>query len=248
MNDKKLLGITVGMVVLTAITATAGAGDWQIIRLTNNSYEDGNPQISGNNIAWWGNDGEITGVGVNHVFLYDIGTSTTGLIGPYGPNTVMPIPPGTTLPTNYLGPQISGNWVVWSTGEGSEGGGVGNILLYNGTSTILLPGGGVNPHISGMIVWRAGSSLYLYDGMETSSLGSGNSYPRIDAPKVVWQSGDPMDPLGTDNDIILYDGEGTSQLLTIGSGCNPQIDGDKVVWQGGEWYHYAQGETEHGRN
>ncbi|MHC4445016.1 MAG: TolB family protein, partial [Planctomycetota bacterium] len=102
-------------------------------QLTNNSYGDYFPQVSGSNVVWQGYDGNDY-----EIFLYD-GTSTTQL---------------TNNSYQDIDPQVSGSNVVWSGGYPYDS----EIFLYDGTSTTQLTNnsyGDYFPQVSGSnVVWQ----------------------------------------------------------------------------------------------
>ena len=139
----------------------AEATRWHITQLTDNNYEDLNPQIDGSNVVWQGNNG---------VFLYD-GDIVSQL---------------TDTSYEVWNPQVSGSNVVWG---GSLGG--FQVFLHDGVTTTQLTtgSGSVGPQISGStVVWFSsqGSTdyeIYLYDGGAATQLTDNEFadwYPQID--------------------------------------------------------------------
>lgn len=87
---------------------------FQTTQLTNNSFNDTQPRISGNNIVWQQHDGNDL-----EIFLYN-GTNTIQLTH-----------------NNYDDsfPEVSGDNVVW---QGDVGGGSSEVFFYDGTTTTRL--------------------------------------------------------------------------------------------------------------
>jgi beta propeller repeat protein len=188
-----------------------------ITQLTNNSYDDYNPLISGNKVTWYGypnfNDSEI--------YFYD------------GKKTVQ-----VTDNNTYDSPSdISGSNVVWQGYDGNDD----EIYLYNGTKTVQLTDNNLydySPRVDGnQVVWYAyppdysDSEIYLFDGSKTIQLTDNNTYdysPQISGKNVVWSGYD-----GNDEEIYLYDGTKTIQLTDNNTyDSSPQISGNNVVWSG----------------
>ncbi len=97
-------------------------------RLTNNNTSDRDPQISGQNIAWIGNDGND-----DEIYFYD-----------HDNGSVTQLTDNDTYDSN---PYIDGNNVVWASSDGSDN----EIYFYNGSETIQLTDNDVddnNPQVS----------------------------------------------------------------------------------------------------
>jgi len=172
-----------------------------------------NPEISGNNIAWQGWDGNDW-----EIFYYD-GSTTTQL---------------TDNAFDDSGIQMDGNRIVWNGGFGAAR----DIFLFDGTSTTQLTTASTynnNPVISGdNIVWQQHDGndweIVLYDGVTTTQL-TDNSFqdfnPEISGDKAVWYGN--VD----DNEIFLYDGNSVLQLTDDDfDNTDPHISGDTIVWGG----------------
>ena len=134
----------------------------QSIALTDNTYDDRDPQVSDTHVTWWGS--ESLGLD-SEVFLYEIAAGD-------------PINNAINLSDNDendFSPQISGDMVVW-TGQRS---GKQEIILYDGTGTVEEPRveqlttysgySNTEPRIDGnTIVWQRdfGSDnyeIYMYE-------------------------------------------------------------------------------------
>lgn len=166
------------------------------------------PQLSGNNVTWFGWDG------VEEAVYYHDGTTPISL----GPGQF---------------PQISGNHVVWQKAEGGDK----DIFLYDGTTTTQLStntGHDRLPHISGSnVVWEGYDGtdweIFHFDGTTTSQLTSNNRDDadlQIDGNNVVWRGYD-----GNDWEIFYFDGTTTTQLTNNNSNDTaPELSGTNVTW------------------
>jgi hypothetical protein len=110
MKKSLLLG-TLFSPILVASSMSISHAHHAITQLTNNSYEDANPQINNDGkVVWYGYDGSDT-----EIFLYD-GISVSQITD----NSVSDLHP-------HLGAHGK---IVWRGGDGSES----EIFLYDGTS------------------------------------------------------------------------------------------------------------------
>ena len=169
------------------------------IQLTNNNYDDSNPEIWGNNVVWVRNN--FPTFSNEELFLYD-GLATIQLT-----NNV----DSEILATKYPQYRISGQNIVWSRFETHNIGLIDSrfpilsnkgIFLYDGTTTIQLTEDGYEPQIWGNnVVWQVyegndpesnDSEIFFSDGTTTIQL-TDNNYddvdPQIWGNNVVW-SGD----------------------------------------------------------
>jgi len=216
LNRVCLLLIALFILTLTVKTHAQPEG-WSIIQLTDNDYDDSQPQIYGSNVVWYGFDGN------NEIFFYD-GNTTTQL----------------TTNNNYSDDydwfQIYGSNVVWIGSDGNDT----EIFFYDGNTTTQLTNNlcsDLSPQIHGSnIVWRSWDGndyeIFFYDGNTTTQL-TNNIYrdcsPRIHGSNVAWLG----EPDGNDYEIFFYDGNTTTQLTNnIYDDYSPQIHGSNVVWQG----------------
>ena len=207
--------------------------------LSNNNTSDRNSQISGQNIAWIGNDGND-----DEIYFYD---HENGIVTQLTDND--------SYDSN---PQIDGNSVVWASSDGNDN----EIYFYNGSETIQLTDNDVddnNPQISnGNIAWLSyegepnyryypDNAIYLYDGTNTTRLTDAETVKNdfsLSSDRLVWSDYD-----GKDSEIYFYDGTNTTQLTTNAtSDYNPQISGNNIVWSGydgndNEIYLYNGSET-----
>ncbi len=185
-------------------------------QLTDNDFSDYSPQISGNNVVWFGEDQNFN----RDVYFYD-GEDVTQL---------------TDNSFYEYGLQIDGDNVVW-TGEDENFN--SEIYFYDGEEVTQLTDNNFyesNLQISGNnVVWSAydgnDEEIYFYDG-ETVTQLTDNDFsdynPDIDGNKVVWSAYD-----GFDNEIYFYDGETITQLTDNDvNDYSPQISGNNVVWNG----------------
>ena len=187
-----------------------------IFPLTNNNFDDYGPEISGNNVVWYGFDGNDY-----EIYLYD-----------YNRRSIAQL---TDNDIYEYSPQISGNNVVWYSFDDNDS----EIYLYNGSNVIQLTDNNTyeyNPQISGNnVVWYGfdgnDSEIYLYNGSNVIQLTDNDTYeynPQISGNNVVWYGFD-----GNDNEIYLYDGSNTIQLTDNDTyEYAPQISGNNVVWYG----------------
>jgi len=198
--------------IITAILAAlcmsiSVQAETEIIRITDNGYEDILPAIHGNTIVWQGRYN-----GEREIFLYDIATAQTHQI--------------TDNDYPDIAPQTDGRYVVW-LGMNNSG---GNIFYYDTNSgqtiqvttdneiiTLKSP-----PRIAnGRIVWAAQvlansvlpGDIELYEIPETPGTGTietisdpednlDDHTPLIDSTKVVWVQ------TGSDNiesTVFVYD-------------------------------------------
>ncbi|NJM88031.1 MAG: hypothetical protein HC847_13510 [Hydrococcus sp. RU_2_2] len=225
-----------------------------IKQLTNNSFDDENPQIWGNNIVWdapnrvyLSKNGSqpilldddvflsaLPQISGNNVAWMDTDYGLFGLtfdIYFYDGNTSIYVPSSGDVGVN---PQISGNNVVW---EGNDSGDW-EIYLYKGNTTVQLTDNDFddeNPQIWGNnIVWQGDGEIYFYNGIRITQLTSNainDENPQISGNKIVWQG---------DGEIYFYNGIQTIRLTNNAiNDTNPQISGNKIAWQGnGEIYYY----------
>ena len=93
------------MTATVIVVVTFGAGlaeaSWPVTQLTDNSYDDFYPQVSGSNVVWHGFGGSG---GTGEVFLYN-GSDTTQL---------------TNNSYDDLYPQVSGSTIAWYGWDGSD--------------------------------------------------------------------------------------------------------------------------------
>ncbi len=206
-------------------TLTITDDDLVVTQLTNDSDDDRSPQISGNNVVWYGVDGTDY-----EIYLYN-GTSTTQL---------------TNNSSDDYDPKISGNNVVWQGVNGWDR----EIFFYNGISTIQLTNNSFDdydPKISGNnVVWHGwdgrDSEIFFYNGISTTQL-TNNSYedfiPAISGKNVVWQGFIGIGFNGIDSEIFFYNGTSTIQLTNNSyDDYDPKISGNNVVWYGWDGTDY----------
>ena len=207
--------------------------------LTNNNTSDREPQISGKNVVWIGNDGND-----DEIYFYDDDSGS-----------VLQLTDNDTYDSN---PFIEGDSAVWSSNDGNDS----EIYLYDGSSTIQLTDNDVNddnPQISdGHVAWLSyegepnyryypDNAIYLYDGTSTTRLTDAKTVKSgfdLSGNNVVWSDND-----GKDLEIYFFDGTDTNKLTTNAtSDYNPQISGNNIVWSGddgndSEIYFYNGSET-----
>lgn len=202
-----------------ALGSGTARGDayWEITRLTDNTYMDHAPSISGTNVLWRSRKHEPDTISSRHsILLYD-GS---------GVSTLMSAAEG----AYFLHPRIDGTKAVWCD--------LPEVFLYDGSSVTQLTHdrGNYLPGISGSnITWRHNdgndTEIFFHDGSSAVRL-TDNDYddrsPRISESGIVWEG-----QVGSTSDIFLYDGSSVKRLTDSGfDDVNPQIDTGKVVWQG----------------
>ncbi len=193
-----------------------------LINISDNTLNNYNPQISGDNVVWQVYDGND-----NEIYFYN-GSETTRLTD-----------------NDYVdeSPKISGDNVVWQVYDGIDY----EIYSYNGSETTRLTDNDYwdyDPQISGNnVVWAGHDGydyeIYSYNGSETTRL-TDNDYwdydPQISGNNVVWQG-----YVGNDHEIYFYNGtNGITTQLTDNdySDESPRISGNNVVWRGYDGYDY----------
>ena len=219
-----VVGLLLAVIAVGVVPRGARAA-YQVIQLTNNTYEEWCPQIDGTLVVWHRSDGNDY-----EIFLMDVRTGEVKQLT------------NNTYHDRY--PQVDGGLVVWQ-GRGPDG--IDReIFLYNGTSTIQLTDDSLyqqDPQIdAGLVVWQGASGtgydIYVYDvatGVETQIVNDGLTaeHPQIDDGLVVWNAWG-----GTvANEIFLYDvGTGVTTQITNNTYEDgwAQIDDGLVVWNGEE--------------
>jgi len=240
--QKTMLALAASWLLILPVAAHAA----DIIQITDNSYADLYPDISGPNVVW-----EAGGI-----YLWD-GSTTTQLTSSgdepaiSGSNVVwrgggIYLWDGTTttqISSAGSAPDISGSNVVWEASDGNDT----EIYFWDGATTTQLTDNSYDdsePAISGSnVVWKANETwtgeIYLWDGdtttqipvlhtMSSSTLGGLD----ISGSNVVWHAHD-----GFDWEIYFWDGTTTTQLTDNYDpdvpmwDMNPSVSGSNVVWQ-----------------
>jgi beta propeller repeat protein len=206
--------------------AIAGVGDRYVFQITNNSYDNRNPRISGSKIVW---EGYPPG-SIGQVFIYDHDSNTTKLLS--------------EAAEEASAPAISGGNVVWVSNDGA----LFNIMFYDGTATTKLNSGvfwNGFPQVSGSrAVWvryepdEGEIMLYSHKPCPTTTQLTDDDYldaePQIYNGYVVWTRSD-----GNDEEIFFYDGSAIMQITNnnlVDSApqvCWVEGPGPVVTWQ---WY------------
>jgi len=224
-----LLAAALSVIGLLGASALVWAGVGHVdTRITDNSFNDWEPQISGNNVVWSGNTGEI--------YFYN-GSTTSALTA----NSFV-----------EFNPQISGNKAVWAGNGGPASS--KEIYLYNGSTVTTLTVNSYNdvsPQISGNnIVWEGWNGpggtpeIYLLDGADTTALTANawfDENPQISGNNIVWQGAGG--PAGT-NEIYFYNGTSSTVTTLTANGLDdvdPQISGNNAVWYGTENTSWTSG-------
>ena len=220
-NKKISLCFLVAVAIFLSLVSISFAAKYKITQLTDNNYDDQDPQINSNGyVVWSGYDGSDS-----EIYLYN-GTTTTQLTDNDYPDSE---------------PQINSNgYVVWI--------GNGNIFLYDGLATTQLTNKSsfyfiIYPQINdeNHVVWQARKNfsdydfeIFLYDGTTTTQLTDNDyedGYPQINSNGQIAWNGSPLSHGG---EIFLYDGTTTTQLTNNNyyDGA-PQINSNGyVVWSG----------------
>lgn len=204
-------------------------------------------KLSGKHVAWR-RAPEYTPAGeLMEVYLHDGSTQTTIQL--------------TDNDFRESSVDLDGEYVVWK-------GASNTVYLYEGGSTVVPIGTGVNPLISGnQVVWESytGSSkdqINLYDGNSTSQIANDDtiSLQGFFDGNVIWSQWD-----GNDYELFRYDGNQTLQITdndfndrlnpdstpnSFGSNSSSALDGsgDNLVWSSyvdGNWeiFYYDGTET-----
>ncbi len=204
------------ILTILAVSATAFGQSWTVTQLTNNSGDDYDPQVSGNNVVWTGPNGS----GYTNVFKYN-GTSVTQL---------------STGDANDTHARVSGDNVVWQRGGGG-------IHLHNGTTAIQVADYGQDPDVSGNKVAFVGgdtatgiNGLWLYDGSTVEWLWKVGAItwrsataPKISGDRIVWELEGVM--MQGYTEVHYYDGSTDASLTsTCPFEGESQISGNKTVW------------------
>ncbi len=226
MRNTFFLGSLASVLLLAVCHVVCGSA-WTVTQITNNSYDDQGPTISGNNIAWQAR---------GDIFLYD-GSTTQKISDSSRVNAA---------------PQISGSNVVWWAGLPGQNGdrSTDEIFFYDGTTAKRLTNNSfadLHPQVSGPYAtwWSVepdSYGVYFYDGLETTRLSStadAGTRPRISGPKVVWSESDGHDP-----EVFLFDGIEVRQLTNNDhADVSPVIDGDNIAWRSDSAIWYYDGDS-----
>jgi beta propeller repeat protein len=184
----------------------------EIQKLTDNSYPDYAPQISGNNVFWQ------TSV-VNYIDLYL-----------YNGSQILQLSDRDYSNEEDIYFQMSGDRAVWSASDGNDR----EIYFYNGNQVIQLTDNNDDDSdfdfLDNKVVWSAldgnDREIYLYDGNQVVQLTDNDFYdfsPQISGENVVWSASD-------DREIYLYDGSQVVQLTSNADFNSLEISGNNLVW------------------
>jgi FOG: PKD repeat len=227
--NKKLHSVALAsaalILFLILVSSTAAASITET-RITTHGTAD-NPAIYDNTVVWQDTRN------VNYE-IYTLGLSNKK-------ETSIPVSGSVGYPSIY------GNKIVYL----KESSPLGNIYMYDlatkkETMINNYPNYAIGkPVIYGnIIVWedkrnyinsddwnRYNGDIYMYDlkTMKETKIAYGSS-PSIYGNKIVWHTGDGMDPRG---DIYMYDvsSRKTTQISHSGSASFPNIYGNKIVWE-----------------
>lgn len=208
----------------------------QIIRLTNNIYNDYAPQIHNGRVAWYGYDGHDY-----EIFLYDGGQNIQLTDNNY----------------NDYSPQIHNGNVTWY-GVGSDGYDY-EIFFYKDAQVVQITDNVYtdrDPQIhNGQIVWQTfmwdivgdrvrGDEIFFYNGANIIQLTDNlyaDQYPQIHNGQIVWHGS----PDWNDYEIFFSQGGAPIQITNNSSqDWFPKIHNGQVVWEGwdgNDWEIYSYG-------
>ncbi|MBN2294067.1 MAG: VCBS repeat-containing protein [Pirellulales bacterium] len=215
------------------------------VPITNNAYDDRDPQVSDSIVVWWATEGMLLD---SEIFLYDIEAAE---IDPgYEPINL------SDNEEDDSNPQVSGNNVVW-TGMRNY---THEIILAQYSTDINIPTTveqittnnfmtDSEPQIDGeKIVWQRqfvdGNSnsyeIFMYDIEEGGSPvrltnnAVPDIYPQISGEDIVWQAQD--EGAESDWEIMHYNTIAQTAPVNITNNSRydnrPQISGTQVVWRG----------------
>ena len=261
-GEKLTIWLTVSVILsLSGWAKAAEPNDWMVVALTDNTYDDKNPQVSGSSVVWEGavdkKDTEILLYdGVNTFQLTD-NTFLDDYAGVSGSNVIwwssyqIMLDDGVSVrqisdsALSNDSAQIHGSNVVWEGYNGNY-----EIYLYNidtNETTQLTDntGGDYSPYLSdSYVVWYGYDGdyeIYLYDiatGVTTKV--TDNSYEdrdaRVSDEYVVW-----LGRASGNYDVFMYEiATGVTTQLTSSYydewGC--RVDGSNMVWYGLDGWDY----------
>lgn len=196
--------------LIFAVCLSADASVWTIQQITNNSFDDNHPRISGTNVVWHGWDG-----------------SDFEIYQKFGNNTITKV---TDNNTDDRLPSISGSNIAWR----QQISGVAQIVsLIDGVTTQESNASHSQSslEISGTnIVWWGfdGNDNEIYSNFsgQITNNNTNDWHPDISGTNMVW-SGDNNGIFSIYNDF----GNGTETLTSSSFSLDqPAIDGTNVVW------------------
>jgi len=221
-NLKRSLVIAVFLLAVVGMSCPVLAVSWKVTQVTDNDDYDCNPQISGSNVVWEGEDGND-----REIFFWD------------GDPTSEPINISDNSYDDFS-PQISGSNVVWEGEDVSVGD--QEIFFWDGTTITQVTDNSYddyNPQISGSnVVWQGSDDsdyeIFFWDGTTITKVTNNNyndSSPRISGSNVVWRG-----RVGNDWEIFFWDASGMGEPYQVTDnsypGGSPRISGSNVVWFG----------------
>ncbi len=200
-------------------TESIGASGRRTIRLTNNTIQDVDPQISGSNVIWAGyyDDGR------GDIFLWD-GVAST-LVANISDMVDEP-------------PQLSGSNAVWQNVDDHY---QMQLFFWNGDTVTQITNADneqyfYEPRISGgNVVWCTwdgnDDEIFFWNGTTITQV-TNNNYddfrPRISGNNVAWSTWD-----GNDQEIFFWDGDTITRVTDNDYSCfEIQISGNNIVWVG----------------
>ena len=218
--------------------ATVGTADAKVHNISNNDYNDYDPTIDGNRIAWHSEVGQGT-----DVFLWN-GADWNGTSPPAGQTRRV-----TNNQASNSAPQLYGNYLIWQGREGMDF----DVFLYEidslTTAQISVDSyDDVMPQIYGdNVVWQGGPSsnreIFIYniaDGGTPSNVSNNSGLderPQIDGDQIVWHSFD-----GNDWEVMFFDLTQPFLPLNVSNNLDydwgPQISDDLLVWRSNDGVDY----------
>jgi len=212
--------LLVGVAYVVCAADTLEAATWTTTRITDNSYPDYMPHVSGGNVVWYGYPHGME-LKDTEIYLYD-GANITQLTDNNYPDYEA---------------RVSGSNVVWQGFDGHDY----EVFLYGGTDIAQLTDNSYEdyyPEISGSnVVWYGYDGndyeIFLYDGTSVTQITDNSHFDHwchVSGSNVVWeQRHDEND----DYEIFLYDGTSIIQLTDNDyNDCYAEISGSQVVWHG----------------
>jgi hypothetical protein len=206
--------------VLTFVTIASAAWWSPPTQLTDNSWSDSNPRISGNNVVWRGFGGPGN---TSEIYFWD-GSTVTNI---------------SNNGFHDYDPQISGNNVVWR-GLGGPGN-TSEIYFWDGSTVTNISDNDFHdydPQISGNnVVWYGyggpgnTTEIYHWNGSTVTNISNNNFLdydPQISGNNVVWYGYG-----GNAAEIYHWNGSTVTNISNNDfDDYSPQISGDNVVWYG----------------
>ena len=251
--------IRIVLVTAMILVASGCAGNWSILQLTDNDYDDYESDISGSRVAWISDTGDVPR---GEMYLCDdgrikrlagtllanrtpdvsetavawVGSRVTGPGDPIEPREVAlydgEVTRQLSVGVGATSVHVSGPCASWA---GSDWGGDLEVFLYDGTRVVQLTQNDYvddYPDLSGTnVVWRGASQIFFYDG-ETVRQISGDDYLCY-GPRISGSYVAWTAAVGEQTEVFFYDGATVTRVTdNVHNDQHVQIDGTHVVWQG----------------